>query len=311
MPNGNKNDFELLKKEIVFTMQQPFPGLNPVMAEWKSQEITDFQEELRKKVNAHISEKWFYDHFKKENPALPRIDLLNLLSRYAGYLNWDDFLYRTRSNAVQQKKQNHGNLYFIYLPVLVLVILGLLVFTYRILSFREYRFSFFDALTNEPVSEKNINIILLSEKESPLNFMADSTGKVILHTEKRVVKLIVNAPYFKQDTITRILKTFEKEQKILLRSDDFARMILYFSEMNIEGWQKRRAALDSIIDDRAMIYQTGTGSRQLGVELFNKQEFIDKITMPALNLKRMEVLETRLTGGKIVILRFRIREEKE
>jgi len=92
LQNGNKNYFELLKQKIVATMQQSYPGINPSISDWKGQEITDFQEELLIKVNAHISEKWFYNHIKSENRSLPRIDVLNLLSKYAGYANWNDFV---------------------------------------------------------------------------------------------------------------------------------------------------------------------------------------------------------------------------
>ena len=65
-------------------MQQSYPGINSAISEWKGQDITDFQEELLSKVNAHISEKWFYTHMKSTNKTLPRIDVLNLLSKYAG-----------------------------------------------------------------------------------------------------------------------------------------------------------------------------------------------------------------------------------
>ena len=52
-------------------MQQSYPGINPVISEWKGQEITDFQEELLNKANAHISEKWFYNHIKKKMKHYP------------------------------------------------------------------------------------------------------------------------------------------------------------------------------------------------------------------------------------------------
>jgi hypothetical protein len=110
LPHGNKNNFELLKQKIVVEMQRTYPGINPVISEWRSQEITDFQEELRHKVNAHISEKWFYNHFKKESLALPRIDMLNLLSRYTGYLNWDDFHYRNDLKTDEAVRVNPDNL---------------------------------------------------------------------------------------------------------------------------------------------------------------------------------------------------------
>jgi hypothetical protein len=309
LPNGNKNNFELLKLKIVAVMQRSYPGINPVISEWRGQEITDFQEELRHKVNAHISEKWFYNHFKNKSLALPRIDMLNLLSRYAGYLNWDDFLYRNNLNTGETVRVNRGNRFFIYMPLLVVTVVFIFFLLYQLISTREYNFSFHDALTREAIYGSQIAITIISDKESPVSQLSDSSGTITLKTDKRVVRMVVSAPYFRTDTILRTLKTFEKEQKIGLHSDDYARMILCFSEMNLTDWQKRRASLDSIIDDNAMIYQVGSGSRHLGVELFNKHEFIDKLTMPAGSLKNMDVLETQLKSGKIAILRFRVNSE--
>jgi hypothetical protein len=311
LPNGNINDFELLKQKIVIEMQRSYPGINSVISEWRGQEITDFQEELRHKVNAHISEKWFYNHFKKENLALPRIDMLNLLSRYAGYLNWDDFLYRNDLKTSEIVRVNRGNRFFIYMPLMVVTVVLILFLLFQVISYREYNFSFQDALTREAIHGNQIAITIISDKESPVNLLADSSGKITLKTDKRVVKMVVSAPYFKTDTIIRTLKTFEKEQKISLHSDDYARIILCFSEMNLADWQKRRASLESIIDDNAMIYQVGSGSRHLGVELFNKHEFIDKLTMPTGSLKNLDILETQLRSGKISILRFRVNAEKK
>jgi hypothetical protein len=51
--------FTLLRKGIVATMKQSYPGMNPEISEWKGQEITDFQEDLLVKVNGRLSEKWF------------------------------------------------------------------------------------------------------------------------------------------------------------------------------------------------------------------------------------------------------------
>ncbi len=84
-------------------MQQSYPGINPVISEWKGQEIVDFQEELLQKVNARISEKWFYSHMKSEKSILPRIDILNLLSSYVGYANWNEFRFKMQIGIPGQR----------------------------------------------------------------------------------------------------------------------------------------------------------------------------------------------------------------
>jgi len=43
------------------------------------------------------------------------------------------------------------------------------------------------------------------------------------------------------------------------------------------------------------------------MEILNKQEFIDKMTVPSGSLKNIEVLDTRYREGKIMVLRFRVK----
>ncbi len=54
--------------------------------------------------------------------------------------------------------------------------------------------------------------------------------------------------------------------------------------------------------------ESGSGSRNLGVELITKEEFINRLSIPTGSLKNLEILETKLKNGKVVILRFRIEE---
>jgi hypothetical protein len=96
----DKKLFSLLKKEIADTMMRSYPGIDPDISNWKGQNSTGFQEDLRIKVNGQICEKWFYNHMKVSGHSLPRIDVLNLLSQHAGYANCQDFRYQLRSSKV-------------------------------------------------------------------------------------------------------------------------------------------------------------------------------------------------------------------
>ena len=85
-------------------------------------------------------------------------------------------------------------------------------------------------------------------------------------------------------------------------------MIHYFSQMKVDDWQKRRSRLENMIDDGAMIYQVYSEKNMTGgMELLNKQEFIDKLSMPSGSLKNIEILDTRFRDGKISVLRFRVK----
>lgn len=84
--------FEQLKSEIQAQfLKNNTPSFENI-SKWKGIDIIYFQEDLRKKAKGNISEKSFYTYFKASPVSkLPRIDMLNLLSVYAGYQSWFDF----------------------------------------------------------------------------------------------------------------------------------------------------------------------------------------------------------------------------
>lgn len=84
--------FEQLKSEVQSQyLKNHSPSFDEI-SKWKGIDIIYFQEDLRKKAKGNISEKSFYTYFKNSPVTkLPRIDMLNILSVYAGYVSWYDF----------------------------------------------------------------------------------------------------------------------------------------------------------------------------------------------------------------------------
>ncbi|MEI7661012.1 MAG: hypothetical protein WCK34_02380 [Bacteroidota bacterium] len=310
MSRNDQTYFETLKKRIVVTMQQSYPGINPSIAEWKGQEITDFQEELLKKVNANISEKWFYTHMKSTHPSLPRIDMLNFLSRYAGYSNWDDFVFKHRDLLPAVPVQKSADRYFWIIPLLVLAIICVFYGLFKLFDTQEYRFCFFDADTREPVINSKIEIRLLLENESPVTGYSTPDGCFLLKTDKSRVRLVVSCPYYKTDTIVRILAKLNHHEVVSLHANDYALMIHFFSNMKVVDWEKRRSRLEKMIGDDAMICQVFGDKAATGMELLNKEEFIDKMTVPSGSLKNIEILGTKFRDEKISVLKFRVKTER-
>ena len=303
------NYFELLKQKIVIVMQQSFPGIAVSMNDWKGQEITDFQEDLRFRVNAHISEKWFYTHMKASHHSLPRIDMLNLLSKYAGYANWDDFVFQNRVEVPVNGtfKQINDNRYFYIIPLLAIVIMLILFGLFKLFNVREYRFTFVDADTRDTIANLNTELILLDEKESPVHYLLEKDGSVHLKTDHSRIRFVVNSPYYQIDTIDRIVRKLNTDETVMLKPDDYSMMIHYFSTMKVDDWEKRREKLDKMIDDNAMICQVMSKNTEEGMALFNKSEFIDRLTIPSGSLRNIEILNTQLKEGRIMLLKFRIK----
>jgi hypothetical protein len=303
--------FCLLKKEIAVTMMQSYPGIDSDISKWKGREITDFQEDLRIKVNGQISEKWFYNHMKTENSSLPRIDVLDLLSQYAGHLNWHDFRHKNNHTIPQEEKTRKPINILIKIPLLLIGVMTVLFFIMKIINVQNYRFSFVDADTGEPVTDDNLRVELFMGHESPASIVSGKNGEITVRTNNSRVSMVVKAPYYLTDTITRTLRKFNHNEHISLHADYYALMVSYFSQSNVESWEKRREQLAGIFNEDAIIYQFPENSGGNGMALYNKQEFIDKITMPSSALKQIEILDCRYKDGKIAILRFRTKMEKE
>ncbi len=138
----------------------------------------------------------------------------------------------------------------------------------------------------------------------PEYITCDSTGCFTIRTNKSGISFSVNAPYYRKDTIDLRLSRSERVRTIGLRANDYAMMIHYLTNANIIDWQARRDQLDMIFSDNAMIYQVYT-DENLGMEAYNKWEFINKITLPAEGLRNLEIIETAFSGEEIIKLWFR------
>ena len=102
----------------------------------------------------------------------------------------------------------------------------------------------------------------------------------------------------------------QRIRNVSLKANDYAMMIHYLAGAKVVDWQARRDQLDMIFSDNAMIYEV-LPDDNLGMEVYNKWEFINKITLPSEGLKNLEIIETGFTGEKISKLWFRQMESSD
>lgn len=297
--------FELLKGKIVETLQQNFPEIPNSISDWKGQHIFDFQEHLRLKQNENISEKWFYNHMKSGNSKLPRVDILNFLSKYVGYRNWDEFKLKN-DDSVGKTSPDKSNRVFYLIPFLTLIVLSVIYFVSDFMYKQEYTFCFYDGDTKETIENSLIEISVLSDDESPVYYICNNEGCFTLKTNKRIIKFVVETPYYHSDTIVRNLNKFNRTENVKLKIDDYAVMIHYFSNSNVKDWLKRRENLDQMFSDSVKIFQVMDGT--IGMEMYNKWEFINKLMLPANSLREIEIIDAKYEGEKICRLRFKQNE---
>jgi hypothetical protein len=292
-----------MKTKIVEVMRQTNAGIGGNMDDWKGQEIMEFQDDLQRKVNAYFSEKWFYNHFKTYNDRLPRIDLLNILSRYTGYIDWSEFKFKNKDNITLIADQKGSNIIFYLLPAIALVIIILTWALIKTGSMASYQFCFMDRDTREPIRNTAIEINVLPVDESPIYQTCSPDGCFTYKTGEHKITFVVKAPYYFTDTIKRMLKKSKKKEEIFLKINDYALMIDFFSHSKVKDWTKRREQLDNVIADSAYICQVFNNGL-LGMELYNKTEFIDLLTIPTSSLQHIKIIEMLYTREKITTIRF-------
>ena len=292
--------FEHLKDKVASTLRKKYPGNHENISQWKGQEIKHFQDDLIEKVQGRISEKWFYTHLKSDKESVPRIDILNLLCRYCDYEDWIDFKAKHQHLATRKNTWK-------YITGISIIILLTAWFAF---STRYYKYSIeiIDAYTLQPIRDARLEIIWIDEHESPKHFHELVDGKLSLKSENKEVTLIIKAPYYFSDTIERRIPHKHWEEKIPLQPDDFSLMIRYFSESDQDLWNERREQLRQVFSYNAAIFQVDNQGK--GMAIYNQEEFIDKLSFPTSRLKNIEVLESRMSKGKIVYLRFKTEDNE-
>lgn len=310
MSDSNIKYFEILKKEVAKTLQQSYSVDNKI-ENWKRQEILYLQEDLENKINGRISEKWFYTHIKTNSGKLPRIDMLNILCEYAGYQNWNELTSSFKINNEPSKVKLKSSKRIISLLLAGLIILIAIV-GYQLYPKKSiYKFCFIDANLKAPIKDSPIWVVKINKDESPFITKCDSNGCFKFETHEERIQFIVRSPYYKTDTITRILHNKSvNEEQIQLKTNDYALMIHMFSKSKVTNWRKRRKQLSNMLTEDVRIYQVYDDG-VTGMELYNKKEFIDKLTTPLKSLKNIEIIETIYTGDKISIMRFKQNEKED
>lgn len=367
--------FEQLKNEVQAKYLENHTPSHDNISKWKGIDIIYFQEDLRKTVKGNISEKSFYTYFKSQhNSKLPRIDMLNLLSLYAGYTSWFDFkknhllageileeeesiatdiaentasahpaedteektvekpeirepetqntsdLQKSASDnqTITEKAPNFStydttgqtsskkslkNAVWAAVTAALALTVGLLGFKDELFS-KKYYYSFVDSDRNSKINAE-LQVQILKENESPIVYTAKPNEPFVYTTKSKTLKMVVSSPYYRTDTIYRNLETAPEAESIELKPNDNAIMLYYYSR-SIKDLKKKRASLNYLISDNALIYQV-FNNEFYGVETMDKQRYITLVTLPSTSLENLEVIDTKLDkSGKIVMIKFRI-----
>jgi hypothetical protein len=266
-------------------------GIRKDVKDWSLNDIRDFQADLESVCKSSVSEKWFYLHFKNENEKLPRIDVLNLLSQYCGYKNWDDFKpIEPEQNAIKKQMAKWPILFF------VIAIAGFSVVFWP--RNEEKVVLFFDAYTQDVVPMEKVDTWF---KNKAVRQKQSNLVRAVADT------LFVDGAYYKPKKV--FLGVADDTLRVTLYPDDFALMLNYFSRSTSDDWQKRSAQLQEAIHPEAKIFQSHP--QYEGIELLNREEFIDRLILPLNSLQNLEIQDMVYKDDKIYRLRFIQKEDEK
>lgn len=296
--------FAQLKTAVLDRYRQAYPHFQGTLADFRQADILNFQGMLEQQLQDRVSEKWFYTHLKvRQNEKLPRIDTLDLLARFVGYASWEAFRF-----AQQQGSKRIKSGWALGTGLLGLLLV-LAAFRWWPLSEDAVTLCFYDALRQQAITEVPVNVSMWMEGKMIQQQQAEAGQSCIelVFEGQHASKLISTAPYYFPDTLA--VKTLGRTDKrdVYLQADDYALMIHYFSNSKVADWKKRREQLEQIFADDAVIYQVDPAGRY-GMDILNKTEFINRMTIPINTLRGVEVLQTTYLDGKIIELRFTIKE---
>lgn len=293
MNSEDQHLFNHLKKAIEAAFLKN-NSCNSAIEDWKGEEISAFQNDLFAKVKGKVSEKWFYTYIKNQPKKLPRIDVLNLLSTYVDYKNWNTFKVENSLKKDITKKKQISKLWLLSLAPLLLLL-------FNIYTKNTFEFCFVDAIKNENITSVPLDIKILQDNESPIHYKTDSLGCFSFKTKKDIIKFVVQSPYHKTDTIIRNINS-SYNQIVKVKPDDYALMLHYYANRNIKDWKIHIKKLKALIANDAKIYRLFKNN--MDIEVYTKAEFINMLTIPTKSLKKIEILDKKIENGKIETLKF-------
>lgn len=283
MLDGNPANFNRLKNAVHERAKERLE-IRKEFVDWSLNDIRDFQADLESICKSSVSEKWFYTHLKNDHDKLPRIDVLNLLSSYCGYKNWDDFVF-SHQKTTTIKEGRRAVLYgFVATAMLFL---GWQFWPTK----NSVKVVFIDAYTQDTIPMTKLDTWFI---DGPLR--AKMPGYTVRLNGDT---LVVDGAYYKR----RYVDLRDGEDKVItLFPDDYALMLNYFSRSTTEDWQRRRLQLLEAIHPEAKIFQSHP--QYEGIELLNRDEFIDLLILPVNSLQNLEIQDIVYKDEKIYRLRF-------
>lgn len=205
-------------------------------------------------------------------------------------------------------KQNFLKRYlWLGISVFLFAIVLILVF-YDNLFYKKYTYAFIDADRNSSIKGE-LDVKIIRENESPILFKVKPNSPFVYETKSKSLKMIISSPFYKAEEITRDLTNAPDTENIELKPNEYAVQLYYYSK-SIKDFKKKTQQLNRLISDNALIYQV-VDSDIYGIETLDKQKYISLVTLPTTSLENLEVIDSQMKNGKIVMIKFKITDDEK
>ena len=302
--------FYLLKQKILVKYREDFPYYSGDIHSFGNREIAQLIDFIEKDGHGRVSEKWVYTHLKPVlNEKLPRRDMLDIFCRWLGYGDWNEFIYvhKDATAPVQETPEEPAlirkskKITYSIMGIAAIVVVAIIGLTAN--GGGEVPVCLKDKYTQKEIGAERVTLHLLKDG-SRHKLKKDGNCYLLGDTAKETL-LIVESPYYRTDTLK--IPANATHAEFDLQPDDYAMMLRAYMNGKASDWEKRRKQLGELLSDEAVIEEVMFDD--IGVEFLNKQEFINKVTLPTKIARGMEIIEIEYKEDKIVSLKYMQKEK--
>ncbi|WP_289659364.1 hypothetical protein [Flavobacterium panacagri] len=290
--------FQELKNQILKEYKKHYPFFQGSWKSFSSKDIRQLIDLIETNQNERVSEKWIYTHLKPEaSEKLPRKDMLDIFSKFIGYTDWEEFLFKHQNQSktiiADNKKKSKKTSTILSITALILIF-GIVLYV-SMIDKKVKTIEIKNQYTKKPLKTEDFTVYSIKEgKKSPISV---NDSKIEVHEKDE--KLVIESPYFKKQEVD----ISQTANEILVKPDDYALVLKTFIESDIKDWETRKETLERILSDNLEVIILFKDD--LGAEYLNKKEFKQKLIVPTNETRKMKIINLETNQKQITFIRIR------
>jgi predicted Fe-Mo cluster-binding NifX family protein len=287
--------FYLLKIKILERYKEFYPYYTGGIEQFGNKEIENLRDSVEEVTGQYISEKWVYTHLKpKGNNKLPRKDMLDILSKFSGYGNWEEFVFKHKNAEATPIKPKINRKYYLVAGVATaLLVLGLFFY---LKNKSTKKLTVINAYTKDTIKNDAIKVYKLEDSQK----IAINMPNAGIAIDPSTKKIFIESPYYKAKEI-EVQQI--KNHSIELEPEDKALLLKNIIKNKEQAWQKKQQELQQLL--AADVEVIVVLENNMGAEYYAKEEFIRFIIAPSLSSQKWELQQVQYdANNKVKFLRI-------